>query len=85
MGGPIWNGPLHDPKFLSQVHEFVKSNSGKFGTFKKMLGVLTVLTEEVLDTPLFVTKEMIFSSVKISAPKLTLISSALLNAGYKFR
>ena len=47
---PMWNGPIHDKEFVSQVLEHVESNESKYGTSTRMKGMLTV-AKEVNDKP----------------------------------
>ncbi|XP_075246276.1 tRNA (guanine(26)-N(2))-dimethyltransferase-like isoform X2 [Convolutriloba macropyga] len=85
MGGPIWNGPIHDSQFVSKLLDFIRNEGlNRFGSFKKLMATVSLISEEVVDAPLFLTKDMIFSAAKLCGPKLTLVSSAILNAGYKF-
>ena len=86
MGGPIWNGRLHNPDFVTSLLGFIRDEgSSRFGSWKKILATVSLISEELPDSPLFLTKEMMFSAAKVSGPKLTLVSSAILNAGFKFR
>ncbi|XP_063713673.1 tRNA (guanine(26)-N(2))-dimethyltransferase-like [Symsagittifera roscoffensis] len=85
MGGPIWNGRLHNPDFVTSLLGFIRDEgSSRFGSWKKILATVSLISEELPDSPLFLTKEMMFSAAKVSGPKLTLVSSAILNAGFKF-
>lgn len=59
MGGPIWLGPLHDKSFVSKLLNDV-SNS-KLGTSKRLMGVLSVVHEE-LDTPLYYTLDRLVNT-----------------------
>lgn len=62
MGGPIWLGRLHDPTFLQKMLNHVGDSSGtagegeekaNYGTQQRMKGMLTVISEELLDSPLY--------------------------------
>ncbi|KAG6874180.1 hypothetical protein C0995_003726 [Termitomyces sp. Mi166 len=82
MAGPMWSGPLHDPKFLSKVLEHLEANQDKYGTAVRMKGMLTVAQEE-LDAPFYFTPAKIASFFHCITPTLEEIASALLHAGHK--
>lgn len=50
MGGPIWADELHDVNWLKEAKEFVEANKEKFGTNKRMIGVLASMIEEHIST-----------------------------------
>mmetsp|Transcript_5009 Transcript_5009/g.12086 ORF Transcript_5009/g.12086 Transcript_5009/m.12086 type:complete len:327 (+) Transcript_5009:668-1648(+) len=79
--GPIWAGPLHDKEFVSRVISHVESHRKKYGTEKRMVGQLRVCKEE-LDIPLYYVHEKLVRLVRVNY-KITLLRSAILNAGYK--
>uniref|UniRef100_A0A914N139 tRNA (guanine(26)-N(2))-dimethyltransferase n=1 Tax=Meloidogyne incognita TaxID=6306 RepID=A0A914N139_MELIC len=61
-----------------------KENNFSFGTIKRLVGVLTLVLEELNDQPLFYEFEQLMRIIKCSStPKNTLVRSALLNAGFK--
>ncbi|CAH0564277.1 unnamed protein product [Brassicogethes aeneus] len=80
MGGPIWSAPLHDPAFVSDV---LMSASDKLGTFKRIHGVLSVISEELVDQPLYYVLDKLAGTLHVSTPPVMTIRSAILNAGYK--
>ncbi|KAJ3134464.1 tRNA methyltransferase 1 [Geranomyces variabilis] len=84
IGGPFYNGPIHDPEFVARMLQEVKSSehSNKFGTRTRMLGMLTVVAEE-LPTPFYYDCAALSQTVKSNCPPLKEIFSALLNMGYK--
>jgi N2,N2-dimethylguanosine tRNA methyltransferase len=45
IGGPMWNGQIHDPQFVGQVLEHLEDNEDKYGTSTRMKGMLTVAKE----------------------------------------
>ena len=45
VAGPMWNGPIHDSQFIGQILEHLEGNEGKYGTFTRMKGMLTVAKE----------------------------------------
>ena len=54
----------------------------KFGTFDRMLGMLTVVEEELDDSPFYYSQDRLCSMVKVGTGKMTNFRSALLNSGY---
>eukprot|EP00088_Acartia_fossae_P002172 TRINITY_DN10859_c0_g1_i1.p1 TRINITY_DN10859_c0_g1~~TRINITY_DN10859_c0_g1_i1.p1 ORF type:complete len:545 (-),score=78.04 TRINITY_DN10859_c0_g1_i1:131-1765(-) len=82
IGGPIWLDPLHDKLFVQQLLQSIKD--GEFATEGRIRGMLSVVLEELEDVPLYYEIPRLTNIVKQSQEKLTVYTSALLNAGYKF-
>ncbi|CAG8478534.1 7350_t:CDS:10 [Funneliformis caledonium] len=83
VGGPIWNSSMHDKEFVQRMLTHVKnSNTDVYGTHARMLGMLTVISEEI-DVPLFHSISMLSSKLNCINPSLKLFCSALLNKGYQ--
>ncbi|XP_056643380.1 tRNA (guanine(26)-N(2))-dimethyltransferase [Diorhabda sublineata] len=80
IGGPIWSAPLHSPEFVRQVLDEVRDN---FGTIRRIQGVLNVIQEELIDTPLYYTLEKLCGTIHVEQPQMMSIRSAILNAGYR--
>ncbi|CAK5073055.1 unnamed protein product [Meloidogyne enterolobii] len=71
FGGPIYIAPIHDKIFVKKMLE-------------RLVGVLTLVLEELNDQPLFYEFEQLMRIIKCSStPKNTFVRSALLNAGFK--
>ena len=92
IGGPFWVAPMHDSKFVEQllqnlenVNNLSSTNTSekKFGTFDRMLGMLTVVEEELDECPFYYSQDRLCALVKVGSGKMTSFRSALLNAGYK--
>lgn len=45
LGGPIWAEPIHDLPFVQKVLSAVSGNPSRFGTSKRIEGVLSMVTE----------------------------------------
>jgi len=84
IGGPIWLNPLHNRDFVSQLLQSIEVNEGVYATEERMKGMLTMALEELQDIPLYYEIPRLTNIVKQSQEKLTLYTSALLNAGYRF-
>ncbi|KAK7870637.1 hypothetical protein R5R35_009133 [Gryllus longicercus] len=81
IGGPIWNGPLHDESFVSELISI--TDPERFRTARRMEGVLTVIQEELPDVPLYYSVDKLFSTIRCEIMSMMLFRSALLNAGYR--
>ncbi|XP_074990265.1 tRNA (guanine(26)-N(2))-dimethyltransferase isoform X4 [Calonectris borealis] len=83
LGGPMWAEPLHDPAFVERVLAALESSPGRFQTEERMRGMLSVITEELGDVPLYYTLDGLSSTIHCNTPSLLQFRSALLHAGYR--
>ncbi|XP_040846706.1 tRNA (guanine(26)-N(2))-dimethyltransferase [Ochotona curzoniae] len=83
LGGPLWAEPIHDLEFVSRVLEAVSANPGRFHTSERIQGVLSVVSEELPDVPLYYTLDQLSSTIHCSTPSLLQLRSALLHAGFR--
>ncbi|KAM6218757.1 tRNA (guanine(26)-N(2))-dimethyltransferase [Rhynchocyon petersi] len=83
LGGPMWAEPLHDLDFVGRVLEAVSANPGRFHTSERIRGVLSVITEELPDVPLYYTLDQLSSTIHCNTPSLLQLRSALLHAGFR--
>ncbi|KAF5928980.1 hypothetical protein HPG69_018159 [Diceros bicornis minor] len=83
LGGPLWAGPIHDLDFVGRVLEAVSSNPRRFHTSERIRGVLSVVTEELPDVPLYYTLDQLSSTIHCNTPSLLQLRSALLHAGFR--
>lgn len=65
MGGPIWTAPIHHNGFVSDVLTLVQNDSDKFGTAKRIEGILGMVLEELPEVPLYYTMDKICSTLHI--------------------
>ncbi|WWD17458.1 N2,N2-dimethylguanosine tRNA methyltransferase [Kwoniella shandongensis] len=82
LGGPLWLGPLQDSEFAKRVIKDISSQEKEYKTYNRMLGMLTIASQELPD-PWFFTANRIAKSLHSSSLPMSKILSALLNAGYK--
>nr|VZI41325.1 unnamed protein product [Spirometra erinaceieuropaei] len=54
-----------------------------FGTLNRLIGMLTVASEELEDCPFYMQIDQLASIIRTSPPKMTDLRSAFLNAGYR--
>lgn len=45
LGGPLWAEPIHDLAFVQKVLSAVSVNPHRFGTSKRIEGMLSMVTE----------------------------------------
>lgn len=83
LGGPIWAEPLHDVAFVQKVLDAVTGNPSRFGTSKRIEGMLSVVTEELQDVPLYYAVDNLSSTLHCSTPPLLQFRSALLHSGHR--
>uniref|UniRef100_A0A9J7ZZZ1 tRNA (guanine(26)-N(2))-dimethyltransferase n=1 Tax=Cyprinus carpio carpio TaxID=630221 RepID=A0A9J7ZZZ1_CYPCA len=83
LGGPIWAEPIHDITFVQKVLGAVSGNPTRFRTSKRIEGVLSMVTEELRDVPLYYVLDHLSSTVHCNTPPMLQFRSALLHAGYR--
>ncbi|KAM8772708.1 tRNA (guanine(26)-N(2))-dimethyltransferase [Acanthopagrus schlegelii] len=83
LGGPMWAEPIHDLPFVQKVLSAVSGNPSRFGTSKRIEGMLSMVTEELEDVPLYYTVDSLSSTVHCNTPSLLQFRSALLHAGHR--
>ncbi|XP_053907884.1 tRNA (guanine(26)-N(2))-dimethyltransferase isoform X2 [Cuculus canorus] len=83
LGGPIWAEPLHDADFVARVLAALERSPGRFATEQRLRGVLSVVTEELEDVPLYHTLDGLSSTLHCNTPSLLQLRSALLHAGFR--
>uniref|UniRef100_A0A3B3UNK2 tRNA (guanine(26)-N(2))-dimethyltransferase n=1 Tax=Poecilia latipinna TaxID=48699 RepID=A0A3B3UNK2_9TELE len=83
LGGPFWAEAIHDLDFVQKVLEAVSGNPSRFGTSKRIEGMLSMVTEELEDVPLYYTVDNLSSTIHCSTPSLLQFRSALLHAGHR--
>ncbi|KAI3643786.1 hypothetical protein MP228_009950 [Amoeboaphelidium protococcarum] len=85
IGGPVYSGPIHNQEFVRALvdHLNQESSSALYGTYERMLGMISVISEELPDVPLFYTVDKLCQAVRVSCPPMVKINSAILNAGYR--
>ncbi|CAO1340809.1 unnamed protein product [Diamesa tonsa] len=84
MGGPIWSDPIHDPEFLEQLMKTVLTDRGsRLGTYRRIVGILAVVQEELHDIPLYYTIEKLSCVLKLEMMPMLKLRSALLFEGFR--
>ncbi|XP_056266290.1 tRNA (guanine(26)-N(2))-dimethyltransferase [Pseudoliparis swirei] len=83
LGGPIWAEPIHSVSFVQKVLSAVAGNPSRFGTAKRIEGMLSMVTEELEDVPLYYSVDSLSSTIHTNTPPLLQFRSALLHAGHR--
>ncbi|KQK20895.1 probable tRNA (guanine(26)-N(2))-dimethyltransferase 1 [Brachypodium distachyon] len=83
VGGPIWSAPIHDQDWVLSTLADVKPMKDRYPAYNKITSVLTTVSEELHDVPLFFSQHNISGTVKCTSPSAVVFRSAVLNAGYR--
>jgi tRNA (guanine26-N2/guanine27-N2)-dimethyltransferase len=84
MGGPIYSDRIHDSEFVTALMETVASEEGqKLGTFNRIVGILSVVQEELHDIPLYYTIDKLCCVLKLEMIPALKMRSAILHEGYQ--
>lgn len=83
MGGPIWSAPIHDQEWVASILADVKSKKDRYPAYEKIYAVLTTISEELPDVPLFLSLHNLCATLKCTSPSAIIFRSAVLNAGYR--
>ncbi|XP_069138736.1 tRNA (guanine(26)-N(2))-dimethyltransferase-like isoform X2 [Argopecten irradians] len=81
--GPVWADRLHDVDFVNKVINYVQENKDDFQTHRRIMGMLSLISEELQDSPMYYLIEDLCKAVHISQMKQQMFMSALLNAGFE--
>ncbi|CAN8256174.1 unnamed protein product [Cochlearia groenlandica] len=83
MGGPIWSAPMHDQEWVTSILNGVKSMRARYTAYEKICAVLTTVSEELPDVPLFFSLHSLSATLKCTSPSAALFRSAVINAKYR--
>ncbi|GAQ82087.1 tRNA methyltransferase [Klebsormidium nitens] len=83
MGGPIWSEPIHDPAWVAATLSRVRSMKHRYPAYDKVHSILTAVSEELPDCPLYVSLHALSATLKCTPPSAILFRSAVANAGYR--
>uniref|UniRef100_A0A1J3E3N6 tRNA (guanine(26)-N(2))-dimethyltransferase n=1 Tax=Noccaea caerulescens TaxID=107243 RepID=A0A1J3E3N6_NOCCA len=83
MGGPIWSAPIHDQEWVTSILNGVKSMKDRYPAYEKICSVLTTISEELPDVPLFLSLHSLSATLKCTSPSAALFRSAVVNAKYR--
>lgn len=83
MAGPFWSAPLHDRNWVIRVREHVAKSTDEYPTKARLHGLLTTLSEELVDAPLHYTLPGLCKTLHCSSPRMDQIQGAIRHAGYE--
>ena len=90
VGGPIWLGPLHNKNVvyealrrLESKEETVVPDMKWIATQERLVGLLTSVSEELVDIPLYYTLPLLGQTLKTQTPPIQQFKAAIVNAGYR--
>ncbi|EFH58481.1 RNA binding protein [Arabidopsis lyrata subsp. lyrata] len=83
MGGPIWSAPMHDQEWVTSILNSVKSMKDRYPAYDLISAVLTTVSEELLDVPLFLSLHNLCATLKCISPSAAMFRSAVINANYR--
>ncbi len=93
LGGPIWSAPMHDMEWVmealnraeEQQEEGYEAETGlaPLPTTERMVGLLTAVSEELVDVPLHFTLQDLSGTLHCTCPRVDDMKAALINAGYR--
>lgn len=86
VGGPVWLDPIHCSKTVSKAISTLETEPEKWNfisTKTPIHGLLTAVSEELNDVPLYYTLSDLCHTLHCQVPPLQKMYSAILNAGYR--
>ncbi|KAL7741492.1 hypothetical protein ACLKA6_000811 [Drosophila palustris] len=84
LGGPIWSAPIHNTEFVKDLLDAVQSSPlNELGTQRRIVGVLSMVQEELPEVPLYYTPDKLCCVLKLEIVPMLKMRSALLHAGYR--
>ncbi|XP_048328232.2 tRNA (guanine(26)-N(2))-dimethyltransferase 2 [Ziziphus jujuba] len=83
MGGPIWSAPIHDQEWVTSILADVKSMKDRYPAYNRISAILTTISEELPDVPLFLSLHNLCATLKCTSPSAVIFRSAVINAGYR--
>ncbi|XP_013635224.1 PREDICTED: probable tRNA (guanine(26)-N(2))-dimethyltransferase 2 [Brassica oleracea var. oleracea] len=83
MGGPIWSAPIHDQEWVTSILNSVKSMKDRYPAYERIYAVLTTISEELVDVPLFLSLHNLCATLKCISPSAAMFRSAVINANYR--
>uniref|UniRef100_A0A8D2EIJ7 tRNA (guanine(26)-N(2))-dimethyltransferase n=1 Tax=Theropithecus gelada TaxID=9565 RepID=A0A8D2EIJ7_THEGE len=70
LGCSMWAEPIHDLDFVGCVLDAVRTNPSRFHTSGRIRRVLSVITEELPDMPLYCTLDQQSSTIRCNMPNV---------------
>ncbi|KAG7399017.1 tRNA methyltransferase 1 [Phytophthora boehmeriae] len=83
MAGPIWSAPLHSRDVVLKIRDRVEKTTTEFPTKDRLHGLLTTISEELVDAPLHYTLPGLCKTLHCTNPRMAQIQGAIRHAGYE--
>ena len=84
LGGPMWNGPLHDQGFVADlIAEVDAGGPSRYPSAPRVRALLAAVSEELPDAPLYYNVHDLCRTVRCTPPPADAIRSALVNQGHR--
>jgi tRNA (guanine26-N2/guanine27-N2)-dimethyltransferase len=83
FGGPVWSDPIHDVSFVESLLESVKKTKDNYSTSDRIIGLLSMICEELPDVPFYHLTDDLCSTLHCNSIKLVALRSAILRQGYR--
>lgn len=81
--GPIWSDPLHGRDAISRIRDQVANSVGAYPTKDRLFGLLTTISEEVIEAPLHYTISGLARTLHCTNPRLDQFQFAIRSQGYQ--
>ena len=73
IGGPIWAEKIHDRDFVDKLVRYVRTFPDKFGTSARIIGMTSLVLEELENVPLYYVIDALSNVVHCTSPSLVQI------------
>ncbi|RLN02192.1 hypothetical protein BBJ28_00001269 [Nothophytophthora sp. Chile5] len=83
LAGPIWSAPIHSRDVVMKIRDRVAKTTTEFPTKERLHGLLTTISEELVDAPLHYTLPGLSKTLHCSNPRMAQIQGAIRHAGYE--
>ena len=84
IGGPIWSSSLHEGDWVVAALDRLEAGVDRYlSTTERIHGVLTAVSEELPDVPLYYSLPDICGTLHCSSMKMAEVNAALSHAGYR--
>ncbi|CAN6294056.1 unnamed protein product [Urochloa humidicola] len=83
MGGPIWSNPIHDKEWASSILSNIHVMRDSYPAYAKISAILTSVSEELPEAPLFVSLHNLCAILKCTNPSMVMLHSAIRSAGFQ--
>eukprot|EP00898_Chlorokybus_atmophyticus_P008128 jgi/Chlat1/8316/Chrsp78S07725 len=83
MGGAMWAAPIHNSEWVRGALHNAEKMKKTYPAYDKVHSILTAVSEEIVDCPLYVSLHSMSGTLKCTPPSASVFRSAVVNAGYK--